>query len=178
MARIKLNSIASGLRGSIGELTFRKVGNQTIASGKPTKARKQSALQRKNRAKFKEACRYVKVAMKDPALKAHYLQVARAVGLTNAHIAAVSEYLREGKLVDLHSAEEAAQASKQVRKKSRDTEFKLALLYGNGNAVELELPLSKEIQLLFHKAFKNTKTKKPVTIRLSRGDEAIYLTSK
>ncbi|MBT1703746.1 hypothetical protein [Chryseosolibacter indicus] len=172
MARIKVNSLVNGLSGSIGGLTFRTRNKTTIVSGKLKAPRKQSAAQRANRNKFQDASLHVKTALLDPQLKTHYMQLAGELGLTNAYTAAMSEYLRNGKLLNLDSKK---RIRKKGRKNSKATNFKIALLYGNGNTVESELPFNKEIQLLFYKVFKNSNGKKPMRIRLSQGDSVIYL---
>ena len=70
MARSKNNVLTKGLSGMIGkQIVFRSWNGKTFISVAPKKPKKQSAVQKENRSKFKRAAIYAKNMMKDPAKK-------------------------------------------------------------------------------------------------------------
>ncbi len=81
MAKVKLNPILEQLRGQIGDLVFKRYGDEVIISRKsdlegvvPTEA------QQATRDRFRQATLYGKMVMADPETKALYAEAARAKG--------------------------------------------------------------------------------------------------
>lgn len=81
MTKVKLNPILEQLRGQIGDLIFRRYGDQTIVARKPdTSDWEWSEAQTAHRERFRQATLYGKIVMADPEARAIYEQVARAKG--------------------------------------------------------------------------------------------------
>jgi hypothetical protein len=98
MAKVSGNMLTSGLRGKIGQfLVFRVIQGKTYASRAPGKQdkSKETEAQRQTRTNLREASLWAKSALLDPQKKKYYLQRAKQWKLTNAHIAAVREYMRD-----------------------------------------------------------------------------------
>ncbi|UOQ52669.1 hypothetical protein [Hymenobacter cellulosivorans] len=93
MARVTGNSLLQGLSGTIGGITVRQVGKQTIVSAAegPKKA-PPSDKQLTQRLRMHYAQCYAEILKQDPALKALY-----ATGITdrlkNARLVAITDYL-------------------------------------------------------------------------------------
>jgi hypothetical protein len=95
MARIKLNDIAEGISGMIGELVFRTYRGKTYMARRPSKAKNESESQRNTRSRFKLATQYAKQMMADPERKAYYNKKAKKLHLPNAYTAAITDYMRK-----------------------------------------------------------------------------------
>ena len=93
---------------------FRQVRGKTILSGKGSSSRKQSALQRENRQKFKQASRYAKAVMLDADKKAYYWRKAKKLKLPNAYTAALSDYMRKGEIKDINTKRYAGKAGDAI----------------------------------------------------------------
>jgi hypothetical protein len=92
MAVLNNNLLIKGLSGSIGNMTFRQRGGETIVSRKRRPGSASSnAIQMKNQERFMEANMYAKNAIKDPVLKALYRSVATG-GQTAYNIAVSDAY--------------------------------------------------------------------------------------
>lgn len=99
MAIVFNNDLTLGLRGRVGKtFVFRVVGGRTIVSHAPRKPDpgKQSPAQRQTRANFKEAAAWAVRTLMNPKTKLYYQERAKALGLPNAYIAAVSDYMKKG----------------------------------------------------------------------------------
>lgn len=95
MAHIDNNNILSAMRGRVGNLVFRRVGDKTIVSQRPVRKNEtQSPRQIANRAKFAAASRYAKEALKNPHILKRYEVIAREAELSNAYTAALRDFLR------------------------------------------------------------------------------------
>jgi hypothetical protein len=105
MARSKNNVLTKGLSGMIGkQIVFRSWNGKTFISVAPKKPKKQSAVQKENRSKFKRATIYAKNMMKDPEKKAEYKDIAKKLQLPNAYTAAITDYMRNPLIEDLDIA--------------------------------------------------------------------------
>ena len=97
MAIVLDNDITQGLRGRIGKfMVFRSLRGKTIASHAPKKPdpRKQSAIQRQTRMRFREAAAWAVHTLRDPKQKHFYQDRAKQLALPNAYTAAVRDYMR------------------------------------------------------------------------------------
>lgn len=101
MAVIQGNPLVNSARGAVGPVMYRRVGNKTILSAKPSSPRKESEQQRANRQKFKEATSHAKNILKDPQKKAYYQQKAKKLKLPNAYTAAITDYMRKGEIKEI-----------------------------------------------------------------------------
>jgi hypothetical protein len=92
MAQIK-NSPLEGMRGTIGDLVFRTWNGKTFVYARSNKPRKQSAAQKSNRDRFRNASIQAKQLLADPTLQKHYNQEAIRLGLPNAYTAALKDMI-------------------------------------------------------------------------------------
>jgi len=95
MATVAHNPIINGLSGMLGKtIVFKNFGNKTIVASY-TKPKKQSARQKENRSKFRDASCWAKFILEDPERKAYYQKKARKLHLPNAYTAAIADYMRK-----------------------------------------------------------------------------------
>lgn len=81
MARVKLNPIIDGVSGKIGDLVFRSYGDDTILSRLPDFSNVEPTPgQEAQRARFREASFYGRMAMADAATRAFYEAFAERRG--------------------------------------------------------------------------------------------------
>ena len=97
MARIEKNSLLDGLRGTLGDHVFRTWDGKTIVTAKPRKPTRQTAAQKANRARFREASLRAKQMLMDDTLRNHYDIQAILQKLPNAYTAALREQLMKDK---------------------------------------------------------------------------------
>jgi len=78
MAKAKLNPVFEIFTGKIGNLIFRRAhtGKLSVMYHRDTSHIKWSSAQKAHRERFKEAVFYAKMAMKDPAVRPIYEQMA------------------------------------------------------------------------------------------------------
>ncbi|MBT7600415.1 MAG: hypothetical protein HN560_05020 [Anaerolineae bacterium] len=81
MEKVKLNPILEQISGQVGDLVFRRYGDETIIGQKPDMSGVEaSPAQVAARARFREAALYGKMVMADPETKALYSEAAKAKG--------------------------------------------------------------------------------------------------
>jgi hypothetical protein len=81
MAKVKLNPVLEQFRGQIGDLIFKRYGDETVISRKPDiSGRELSPAQLAAQARFREAAIYGRMVMADPAAKALYDEAAQEKG--------------------------------------------------------------------------------------------------
>ena len=81
MAKVKLNPVLEQIRGKVGDLVFRRYGDEVIISRKPDMSERElSPAQLAAQDRFRQAVLYGKVAMADSESKALYLDAAKAKG--------------------------------------------------------------------------------------------------
>ncbi len=82
MAKMKLNPVMDTMHGSIGDLVFRRYGDETVVGRKPDPTvHPPTAGQQAVRERFKLAAVYGKAAMADPAKRTVYTTAAKAKGV-------------------------------------------------------------------------------------------------
>jgi len=73
MAKVKLNPVLEKIQGHVGDLVFKRFGDEVVVSRKPDPSGMEpSQAQLAIRERFREAALYGKMAMADPATKALY----------------------------------------------------------------------------------------------------------
>lgn len=95
------NPVMKNVRGTLGRTVYcRQQYGKTVMCNMPRKPdkSKETDAQRATRQMFKEAVHYAKTATKDPGLKAYYRGKADKLGLPNAYTAALTDYMRKGKI--------------------------------------------------------------------------------
>lgn len=81
MAKVKLNPILEQISGQVGDLVFRRYGDETVIGQKPDMSGVDATpAQLAVRERFKEAALYGKLVMADPETKALYTEAAKAKG--------------------------------------------------------------------------------------------------
>jgi len=81
MAKVKLNPILEQIRGSVGDLVFKRYGDEVVISQKPDMSNRElSQAQLAAQDRFRQAAMYGKVVMADPETKALYEETAGAKG--------------------------------------------------------------------------------------------------
>jgi hypothetical protein len=142
MARSTNNLLTKGLSGMIGkQIVFRTWNGKTFISVAPKKPKKQSAVQKENRSKFKRATIYAKSMMLDPAKKAEYKEIAKKLQLPNAYTAAITDYMRNPQIEELDLAEYSGRADGEIKvtvsKKGFEIqEVEVAVIDHNGEVIE------------------------------------------
>lgn len=95
MAIIRDNVVTEGFSGMLGKtIVFKQVRGKTIVCKRPVKPRTQSAQQKENRSRFRQASYWAKATLLDPAKKEYYQKKARKLKLPNAYTAAIADYMR------------------------------------------------------------------------------------
>ena len=95
MAQIK-DSPLEGLRGTLGDLVFRTWGGKTFVYPKASKPARQTAAQKANHARFRQASMQAKEMLEDDSLRRHYEIDAMRQKLPNAYTAALRSVLTRG----------------------------------------------------------------------------------
>ncbi|MCB9418920.1 MAG: hypothetical protein H6667_03905 [Ardenticatenaceae bacterium] len=81
MAKVKLNPILEQIQGQVGDLVFKRYGDEVVISRKPdTAGRELTEAQLAAQARFREAALYGKMVMADAETKALYAEAAKAKG--------------------------------------------------------------------------------------------------
>jgi hypothetical protein len=81
MAKVKLNPILEQIRGQVGDLVFKRCGDEVVISRKPDLSDVEwSVAQVAHRERFRQATLYGKMVVADPATKVLYDEVAEARG--------------------------------------------------------------------------------------------------
>ncbi len=82
MAKVKLNPIVEQVRGGLGDLVFRQVGNQTVLSRKADlSGTTPTANQVDHRDQFRQAVAYGKVVLADAQTRTFYEDAAKHKGM-------------------------------------------------------------------------------------------------
>jgi hypothetical protein len=161
MAISKNNNFTRGLSGAVGgNMVFRTWNGKTYISTAPSKPKKQSAIQKENRLKFKMATFFAKQMMKDPIKKEEYKKLAKKMKLPNAYTAAITEYMRKPEIreVELRSynGRENQEINVNVRKKGFEVEVVEVIIRDEkGNVIEQG---KAEKGRVFDWSYKTTKT--------------------
>lgn len=107
MALVAFNSIVDGFSGKFGnDIVFKTMRGKTFActpARKPDK-KKESAAQRETRTRFQQASEWAQMILIDPDKKAYYRQRAKALRLPNAYTAALTDYMRTARLLQMRDA--------------------------------------------------------------------------
>jgi hypothetical protein len=167
MATVSVNSIAHGLSGRLGGVVFRQVRGKTIMSNTPCEVKKQSALQRENRSRFRSASAWAKGQTQDPEKKAYYTRKAKKLKLPNAYTAAICDYMRRGEIKEIDTRQYKGNAGDVIRLKVGKKDFsvykvEVALYDAEGVEIESGMAIKKHDDVFFYKASETVIEKKPV----------------
>ncbi len=117
-----------GLSGLIGNTLFRTVNGKTVVSHyrKPDKRkakRKETELQKLYRARFAEASRYAKEALRDIDTYEYYKRKAKKLGVPNAYTAAITDYMRKGRIEKIDASRFEKKGEVVVKTARKDLDF-------------------------------------------------------
>jgi len=97
MARVATNPLLNGLSGRLGKsLVFKMLRGKIIVASRPSPPTKESAQQRRNRNKFKQASAWAKAELLNTMTKEYYTMRAKKLKLPNAYTAAIKDYMAPG----------------------------------------------------------------------------------
>ena len=100
MVKVRLHAPVKDMRGKMGIYTYRVMnGKQTLMKTPDMSGVKWSEAQKANRARFREAIRYAQQAMADPAVSAHYKEIAEKAKRQPFRVA-VSDFLAGNNLLE------------------------------------------------------------------------------
>ncbi len=95
MAKVRLNPVLEGIRGKVGELVFKRYGEEEVVTRAPDlSGRDPTPKQEAVRSRFKLAALYGKTALADPQSKALYEAAAKEKGLSLFALA-VADFFHE-----------------------------------------------------------------------------------
>src|SRR5689334_9171826 len=117
MAVLASNSPLHGLRGVMGGILFRVVGDKTVVSKhvpprKNARNKRKSELQLLKLGRFAEAAAYAKEITRAWEPRCYYKQKAKEYGVSSAYTAAVTAFMREDVVVMEEAAAMRAEALK------------------------------------------------------------------
>jgi hypothetical protein len=141
MAISKNNPLTKGASGMIGNaIVFRSWNGKTYMYNRPSKPKKESALQKENRTKFSRAVAFARRMMSDAAKKAEYKEIAKSEKLPNAYTAAVTEYMRKPEIEEIDTSR-FGKAGSEIKVTAKKKGFELQvveviILDENGNVVD------------------------------------------
>jgi hypothetical protein len=143
------NPMLHGASGSVGLFVYRQFRGKTFVSAKakPDKSAP-SAAKQATRTNFKDATAYSKECMKDPALKTYYWAKARELNLPNAYTAAVTDYMRKGRIDSVDQNNYTGNANEKIviavsKKGFSVKQVAVTLTTNTGAPVEQGLALEK-----------------------------------
>ena len=162
MATLSSNSPLQGIRGTLGRLVFRTVGDRTIVSCRPSfpRSRKESPHQHHNRSRFREASQYAHAMMRDKAKKEYYWQKARQMKLPNAYTAAITDFMRKVRIQSIDTGRHTGNANGNIIIEAFKKNFTV-------NEVNVTLATKAGLEIETGKAMRNASGKwiyKPVNI--------------
>jgi len=103
MAIVKNNPIINGISGKLGDsIVFKQVRGKTIMCNRPPKPLTQSEPQKETRNRFRKASEWAKNILLDAEQKAYYQKKARKLKLPNAYTAAIADYMRSAKVMQVN----------------------------------------------------------------------------
>lgn len=139
MAILAATSPLYGAQGLVGGLLFRTIDGRTVVSSYEARSqKKESALQRRTRSRFAEASKYAKVVLRDPVKREYYRKKAKQLRLTSAYTAAITDFMRQGKIehVDTSKLARKGQLTIKANKRGLDlTEITVRLITKDGKEV-------------------------------------------
>ncbi len=140
MAKTKLNPILEGVRGKVGDLVFKRYGDETIISRTPdTEGREPTEAQAATRARFRQAALYGKMVLADPAARAIYEERAEAKGVPLFSLT-VADFFNAPSVDEIDVSGYGGQVGDEIRVRAHDdfqvVAVNVAIVTAEGQAVE------------------------------------------
>lgn len=183
MATVTTNPISGHLRGTLGGIVFRQLRGKTVVSNTPRQTKKESAVQKQNRRKFRDASRWAKAQMHDPQKKSFYTAKAKKLKLPNAYTAAISDYMRKSVVSDVnvsrYNGKTGDVISMKISKRDFDVRHAEIILYDKeGIQFESGVAVRKDRSRFFYRIMETIYEKKPVRICIVAGAPGMIRTMK
>ena len=185
MATVRNNILTQSFSGALGDMiVFRQLRGKTIVAKKGEPPRRQSAQQRENRSRFKEATLFAKAAMLNPERKAYYWRKAKKLNLPNAYTAAITDFMRKGEIKAIDAKPYKGKAGNTITIKASKKDFALntvsvSICDAQGTIIESAAAIKKEPGVFMYKASQTVDIRKGVTIRVmltDRGSDDVMQT--
>ena len=140
MAKIKLNPVMEAMRGSIGDLVFKRYGEEVIVGRKPDPSQHPPTVgQQAVREQFRLAAVYGKTVMADPATKAVYEVAAKGKG-TPVFALTIADFFNEPTVDEIDLSTYTGHAGETIRIRAHDdvevTGVAVAIRGPGGQALE------------------------------------------
>lgn len=140
MAKVKLNPILEQMRGKVGDLVFRRYGDEVVISRTPDREGiEPTAAQLAHQDRFREAALYGKMALADPETKTLYEEAAKAKGKPVFSLT-VADFFNAPSVDEVDVSGYSGAAGDEIVVRARDdfqvTAVAVALTDAEGNAIE------------------------------------------
>ena len=120
MAKIKLNPVMEAMRGSIGDLVFRRFGEEVVVGRKPDPSvHPPTPGQQAVRERFRLAAVYGKTVLADPATKAVYAAAAKGKGLP-VFALTIADFFNEPAVDEIDLSAYSGQRGESIRIRASD----------------------------------------------------------
>jgi hypothetical protein len=140
MAKVKTNPIIEQLRGKIGDLVFKRYGDEVVVARKPDLVgREPTEAQAAVREQFRQAALYGKMVMADPATKTIYEEAAKAKGQPVFSLT-IADFFNAPSVDEVDLSGHAGRVGDTIAIRAHDdfavTEVNVAVTKADGSAVE------------------------------------------
>ncbi|MFZ5518651.1 MAG: hypothetical protein ACOY90_18625 [Candidatus Zhuqueibacterota bacterium] len=140
MAKVKVNPIIEKIRGKVGDLVFKRYGDEVVLSRVPDmEGREATEAQQATRERFRQAALYGKMVMADPEAKALYDDAATAKGKPVFSLT-IADFFNAPSVDEVDISGYGGNAGDVIRIRAHDdfdvTEVSVAIMTSAGQAVE------------------------------------------
>lgn len=126
MAIVAQNTAMQNLSGTLGgDVVFKKYADKTVVCMKASPRRKNSPLQQLYLNKFKDASRYAREVLRDPAKREHYGRLAKKLKKHSAYNVVISEYMLSIRITSEDGGSRVSEDRKRVTIKATKKDFKV-----------------------------------------------------
>jgi len=140
MAKVKVNPIIEMIHGKVGDLVFKRYGDEVVLSRVPDmEGREATEAQQATRDRFRQAALYGKMVMADPETKAIYENVAAAKGKPVFSLT-VADFFNAPSVDEVDLSAYSGKVGDIIRIRAHDdfdvTDVSVAIMNSAGEAVE------------------------------------------
>ncbi|MBI4672653.1 MAG: hypothetical protein HY741_13425 [Chloroflexi bacterium] len=140
MAKVKMNPVIEQLRGKIGDLVFKRYGDEVVVARKPDlTGQAPTEAQAAVREQFRQAALYGKMVMADPATKTIYEEAAKAKGQPVFSLT-IADFFNAPSVGEVDLSAYAGRVGDTIAIRAHDdfdvTAVKVAIAQADGTAVE------------------------------------------
>ncbi len=140
MARVKLNPILEQMHGKVGDLVFKRYGDDTVVSRTPdVEGREWTEAQVAHREQFRQAALYGKLVLADPETRTIYEQAAQAKGKPVFSLT-VADFFNAPSVDKVDLADYTGKVGDEIAIRAHDdfqvTAVRVEVMKADGSAVE------------------------------------------